>query len=231
MFVFLFFTAILYSRFRKAKTLALFLIFLNFSWKYLPDVFGLEKWYNFHMNNRIKDIYMQYYSMVIGVAYKVVHNMDTSSDVAAEVFLKLIENMKVKNDIKNIKAWLCVVTRYTACDYLDKNNKVSLLDEVPWYLNTENFTAVIHGKIFAEEILNKLYKKNKKWFDICLMHYLLGMSIKEISEFYKCTENSIEGNLYRARKYIQKNYSSLEIFYLISFLSVLSDCGVFLLDK
>lgn len=183
------------------------------------------------MNNRIKDIYMQYYSMVIGIAYKVVHNMDASSDVAAEVFLKLIENMKVKNDIKNIKAWLCVVTRYTACDYLDKNNKVSLLDEVPWYLNTENFTAAIHGKIFAEEILNKLYKKNKKWFDICLMHYLLGMSIKEISEFYKCTENSIEGNLYRARKYIQKNYSSLEIFYLISFLSVLSDCSVFLLDK
>ena len=183
------------------------------------------------MNNRIKDIYMQYYSMVIGIAYKVVHNMDASSDVAAEVFLKLIENMKVKNDIKNIKAWLCVVTRYTACDYLDKNNKVSLLDEVPWYLNTENFTATIHGKIFAEEILNKLYKKNKKWFDICLMHFLLGMSIKEISEYYKCTENSIEGSLYRARKYIKNNYSSFEIFYLIMFLSILSDYSEFLLDK
>ena len=183
------------------------------------------------MNNRIKDIYMQHYSMVIGIAYSTLHNMDASSDVAAEVFLKLIENMKVKNDIKNVKAWLCVVTRYTAYDYLDKNKKISFLDEVPWYLNTENFTAAIHGKIFAEEILNKLYKKNKKWFDICLMHFLLGMSIKEISEYYKCTENSIEGNLYRARKYIQKNYSPLEIFYLIAFLSVLSDYSGFLLDK
>lgn len=76
--------------------------------------------------------------MVIGIAYNTLHNMDASSDVAAEVFLKLVENMKVKNDIKNVKAWLCVVTRYTACDYLDKNKKVSLLDEVPWYLNTEN---------------------------------------------------------------------------------------------
>ena len=115
------------------------------------------------MNNRIKDIYMQYYSMVIGIAYNTLHNMDASSDVAAEVFLKLVENMKVKNDIKNVKAWL-------------------------------------------------FYKKNKKWFDICLMHFLLGMSIKEISEYYKCTESVIEGNLYRARKYIQKNYSSLKSF-------------------
>ena len=179
------------------------------------------------MNNRIKDIYMQYYSMVIGIAYNTLHNMDASSDVAAEVFLKLVENMKVKNDIKNVKAWLCVVTRYTACDYLDKNKKVSLLDEVPWYLNTENFTAAIHGKIFAEEILNKLYKKNKKWFDICLMHFLLGMSIKEISEYYKCTENSIEGSLYRARKYIKNNYSSFEIFYLIMFFSILSESSDF----
>lgn len=183
------------------------------------------------MNSRIKDIYTQYYSMVIGIAYNTLHNMDASSDVAAEVFLKLVENMKVKNDIKNVKAWLCVVTRYTACDYLDKSKKVSLLDEVPWYLNTENFTAAVHGKIFAEEILNKLYNKNKKWFDICLMHYLLGMSIKEISAYYKCTESVIEGNLYRARKYIQKNYSSLEIFYFLAFLSVLSDCSLFLLDK
>lgn len=63
------------------------------------------------------------------------------------------------------------------------------------------------------------------------MHYLLGMSIKEISEYYKCTESVIEGNLYRTRKYIQKNYSSFEIFYLIAFLSVLSDYSGFLLDK
>ena len=183
------------------------------------------------MNNRIKDIYMQHYSMVIGIAYNTLHNMDASSDVAAEVFLKLIEDMKIKNDIKNVKAWLCVVTRYTAYDYLDKNKKISFLDEVPWYLNTENFTAAIHGKIFAEEILNKLYKKNKKWFDICLMHFLLGMSIKEIAEYYNCTENSIEGNLYRARKYIRSNYSSFEIFYLIMFFSILSDYSGFLLDK
>ena len=47
------------------------------------------------MNNRIKDIYMQYYSMVIGIAYNTLHNMDASSDVAAEVFLKLVENMKL----------------------------------------------------------------------------------------------------------------------------------------
>ena len=79
-------------------------------------------------------------------------------------------------------------------------------------LQTSDFTDDLYTKLYTDTILEKLYQKNKRWHDICLLHYLLGMSIREISEVYNCSESSVSNALYRAKKYIlSQDNSSLDL--------------------
>ena len=154
------------------------------------------------MEEEFKNIYMQHYQTVVKIAFAVLHDRITSQDIASEVFLKLYESLLHKKDIRNVKAWLIVVTKYTAYDYLREKKKEVSLEKFETSFHTSDFTEDLYTKLYTDTILQKLYQKNKRWHDICLLHYLLGMSIREIAEIYNCSESSISNVLYRAKKYI-----------------------------
>ena len=163
------------------------------------------------MEEEFKNIYMQHYQTVVKIAFAVLHDKITSQDIASEVFLKLYESLLHKKDIRNVKAWLIVVTKYTAYDYLREKKKEVSLEKFETSFHTSDFTEVLYIKLYTDTILQKLYQKNKRWHDICLLHYLLGMSIREIAEMYNCSESSVSNALYRAKKYmLSQNISSLD---------------------
>lgn len=164
------------------------------------------------MEKEFKDLYMQHYQTVVKIAYAVLHDSITSQDIASEVFLKLYESLLHKEDIQNVKSWLIIVTRYTAYDYLRGKKKEVAIEKFENSLRTSDFTDDLYTKLYTDTILEKLYQKNKRWHDICLLHYLLGMSIREISEVYNCSESSVSNALYRAKKYIlSQDNSSLDL--------------------
>lgn len=158
------------------------------------------------MEKDFEELYMQHYQLVVKVAYTILRNVSASQDVASEVFLKLLENVQVKRDIQNVKAWLCIVTKYTAYDYLkSKKNEVSF-DGLEHKLHARDFTSHLYMKISMESLIDDLYIKNKRWCEMLLLHYLLGMSIKEIAALYKCSESSVNNFIYKAKKYLQNKY-------------------------
>ena len=160
------------------------------------------------MEKDFEELYRQYYQLVVKIAYTVLHNVTASQDVASEVFLKLLESLKIKRDIQNVKAWLCIVAKYTAYDYLkSKKNEVSL-DSLEYSLHEKDFTSYLHTKISVYSLIDDLYAKNKRWCETLLLHCLLGMSIKEIAILYKCSEASVNNSIYKARKYLQRKYGS-----------------------
>ena len=162
------------------------------------------------LEKEFENLYTQHYQTVVKVAYTVLHDSMTSQDIASEVFLKLFESLLHKKDIQNIKAWLIIVAKYTAYDYLrDKNKEVSI-ERFENSLHTSDFTDDLYTKLYTDTILKKLYQKNKRWHDICLLHYLLGMSIREIAEMYNCSESSISNALYRAKRYLTSQNTSLD---------------------
>ena len=164
------------------------------------------------MEKEFEDLYTQHYQTVVKVAYTVLHDSMTSQDIASEVFLKLYESLLHKKDIQNIKAWLIIVTKYTAYDYLREKKKEVSIERFENTLHTSDFTDDLYTKLYTDTILQKLYQKNKRWHDICLLHYLLGMSIREIAEMYNCSESSVSNALYRAKKYILlQDNSSLDL--------------------
>lgn len=160
------------------------------------------------MEKDFEELYRQYYRLVVKTAYVILRNISASQDVASEVFLKLLENLRIKRDIRNVKAWLCIVAKYTAYDYLkSRKNEVSL-DGLEYSLHEKDFTSYLHTKVSVHSLIDDLYLKNKHWCETLLLHCLLGMSIKEIAILYNCSEASVNNSIYKARKYLQRKYDS-----------------------
>ena len=156
------------------------------------------------MEDKLRELYFTHYKMVVKVAYGILGNTEAAEDVASDVFLKLIEKLNYKDDIQNIQAWLCVVSKTTAYDYIRKRKPNVSLEHVDNILKYPDFSNDVHIKLYAHTILDDLRSKNQKWYDVFLMRHLLGFSVTEIAQYYHCSDTAISNILYKTRKYLSR---------------------------
>lgn len=158
--------------------------------------------------DKLRELYFMHYKMVVKVAYSILGSTEAAEDVASDVFLKLIEKIKYKDDIQNAQAWLCLVAKTTSYDHIKKQRLHVSLDFVDDILKSPDFTSNVHMKLYARTVLDELKDKNQKWYDVFLMRHLLGFSVREIAEYYHCSETAISNILYKTRKYLSQNDDS-----------------------
>lgn len=156
------------------------------------------------MEDKLRELYFAHYKMVVKVAYGILNNPEAAEDVASDVFLKLIEKMNYKDDIQNAQAWLCLVAKTTAYDYIRKRKHNVSLEHVDSILKSPDFSNGVHIRLYAHTVLDDLRNKSQKWYDIFLMRHLLGFSIAEIAEYYQCSDTAISNILYKTRKYLSR---------------------------
>lgn len=91
-----------------------------------------------------EEVYYEYYNMVHGLIVYIIKERAAAEDIIQEAFIKIIKNKPIFEDEVKLKAWLKVVTRNTAINYLRKNknnrNQVDT-DSVFIDMETMNQTA------------------------------------------------------------------------------------------
>ncbi|UOK61470.1 sigma-70 family RNA polymerase sigma factor [Paenibacillus sp. OVF10] len=91
-----------------------------------------------------EEVYYEYYNMVHGLIVYIIKERAAAEDIIQEAFIKIIKNKPIFEDEVKLKAWLKVVTRNTAINYLrkNKNNRNQLdTDSVFIDMETMNQTA------------------------------------------------------------------------------------------
>jgi len=58
----------------------------------------------------------------------------------------------------------------------------------------------------AEEILTRLYRKNKRWYELVILAYYFDIPQEKIAERMGVDVDVIYGRLYRAKQWIRSNY-------------------------
>lgn len=67
-----------------------------------------------------EEVYYEYYNMVHGLIVYIIKERAAAEDIIQEAFIKIIKNKPIFEDEVKLKAWLKVVTRNTAINYLRK---------------------------------------------------------------------------------------------------------------
>ena len=140
-----------------------------------------------------------YADMVYKIAYRYVANPTDADDVFSETFLTYFKKERVFHDEEHRKAWLIRVTINCAKDLLkgksswEELNEAIAGDDAPAVCSEEQLD--LHKAI---QQLRLEYREA-----ICL-HYLEGLSVKDISVILGRNENTVKTHLARGREKLRK---------------------------
>lgn len=161
-------------------------------------------------------IYENNVSSVYHTALRYSGNHHTAEEITQTVFMKLYMNLEGVNE-HAVSSWLVTAAKHIALNYKRGLKREVLKEELPHY----NHEALMVGgseedlienlrkeeyRDLAEEIFAGLYDANPKWYFAVTVIYLLERPQKEVAETMGLSLESLHSMLYRAKKWIRKNY-------------------------
>lgn len=165
-----------------------------------------------HLSNKKKE-------MVYHIALKYLeYEKDAAEDIAQEVLLKWYQYIKSGNEIKNLDAWLAIVTKNTALTHkmyrdMEENSldRDLCVDDIVCekQLSVEDeYIEDLHNKELnarSKKVLDALYEKNERWYEAVVMAYFMDMRYKDIANHFGVSRAAIDMIISRAIKWCRKN--------------------------
>lgn len=146
-----------------------------------------------------KFIYDKYFSMVYKISLLYLKNIVEAEDTVQEIFIKLFKEESKFVDEDHIKAWLITVTKNLCKDNIKsfwKSRRIDI-EKLP-ELAAEN---VEEDLSFVLEILLSLPSKYKI---VLYLYYYEDYTVKDISKILDIKESTIQTQLSRGRKLLEK---------------------------
>lgn len=161
-------------------------------------------------------IYEAYKDFVFKKAMSYTRNYYTAEEISQTVFMKLFLELQ-KRELDNPKAWLSEVTKNLALNDKKKSSHEIASEDLEmlsaiyeWEEDPEEILlSGEHDELIIklhDEIMASLLKKNKRWYDAINLAYSYKMPQEEVAEALGIKLDAIHSVLFRARKWIQKNY-------------------------
>lgn len=172
---------------------------------------------------KLREVYVRYYRLVMKAAYEVLNNFDDSQDVCQEVFHKLTQKWD-KVHPEDYAGWLALTARRKALDFLRKsyrkhemtvleqpseNGKGEHAEKLIYHRETtmgEDLLDTIIKREFTTEFMDRLYARNPQWHEIMTMQVYEQASDAEIASALGLTIENVRVKKHRMNGWIEKEY-------------------------
>lgn len=178
---------------------------------------------NFQNKKRkeFEDVYQRYkvYVFRTSMHYSGSHE-ESAKEIVQDVFEKLYTCFD-KVEEGSLKNWLSVTTRNMTINYMSKRARetlkgdMSLVSDLYSKEHNESAEDVVlrkmlldEKKAYSETILDALYKENDRWYEAVIRVYCMGMKQQDAADSIGISLEALTALLYRARKWVKKNYDS-----------------------
>ncbi|WP_145047684.1 MULTISPECIES: RNA polymerase sigma factor [Paenibacillus] len=159
-----------------------------------------------------EEVYYEYYNMVHGLIVYIIKERAAAEDIIQEAFIKIIKNKPLFESELKLKAWLKVVTRNTAINYLRKNkNNRNQLDTDSVFIDMETINqtsasveTTVETQMMQESIEFYLSQLKPEYRVLIEMRWKDGLSYREMAEILNTSEEIVKQRLFRARGSIKK---------------------------
>jgi RNA polymerase sigma-70 factor (ECF subfamily) len=151
----------------------------------------------------LREIYDQYRVYIYSCMWKIVQNKENAEDLTADFFIKFWETAdKYKFGGKH-RAWLATIARNMAIDFVRKNKKMILSDEMPETgdSNTSGMEELVVGNMFLKEALETL---NEGEQEVVHLKIVGELTFKEIAKVLKLPMGTITWRYQNAIKKLRR---------------------------
>lgn len=145
----------------------------------------------------------QYENVLYRTASKLLNNEQDVADVMQDTIISAYEKIHTLKKDEYFNTWICKILINKCSSLLNKSKKLVVMDEqLLMEKKNDGFQ-----KLELEDALNSL---NEAYRLALILYYIVGLNIKEISEFLKEPEGTIKSRLSRAKTLLRDNYYQYE---------------------
>lgn len=148
----------------------------------------------------------RYKDMAYNVAYRMVGDHDTSTDIAQESFIAAYVALKdYKNDSK-FSSWLCSIVMNKARDFLSsKKNNVSIDDIAELCASkTPSPEEIVSKKQLARDIQTVLNLIPTEYREAIVLKHIEGLDYKEMETILGVSANTLKVRTHRGREMMKE---------------------------
>lgn len=163
-----------------------------------------------------REVYFEFYKMAYGQILYMVSDHGATEDIIQESFLKVIRHIPPDmNNESSLKAWLRVVIKNSAYNFLRKHKNIRnevdadgvlMYDNADYSTHPHDIQNEIELKMMSESITSYLDELKPEYKVIVELRWHQDLSYREIADCLDITEQGVKYKLYRAREAIKKKF-------------------------
>lgn len=127
----------------------------------------------------LQKIYEAYIGLIYTVIYNLLGRKEDAQDITSEFFIRLWEKADTYRFGGKHRGWLVSIARNMAIDFIRKNKKELLVEEIQLEEQTEDFVSEVISQISIEEAMALLNVNEQEVMDLKVIG---EFTFKEISE-------------------------------------------------
>ena len=151
-------------------------------------------------------------NLMFFVARQILEDEHDAEDAVQDACLKAWQKRDSFNEIKNLKAWLCTVTKNIALNKVKNKGKIQLIEKADENMVEEEKTVdqSTENKAKVALIFSFLKELPQKQADCFKLRESQQMTYKEIGDIMDMDENNVKTNIFRARKKLRSLFQKHE---------------------
>jgi RNA polymerase sigma factor (sigma-70 family) len=155
-------------------------------------------------------LYDLYSSKMYGICYRYVKNPMEAEDILVTAFTRIFQRIEQFKGDGSFEGWIRRIMVNEALTHLRKMRTMYLETEIE-QADREPDYAQLENHLEAEDLLNIIQRLPAGYRVVFNMYAIDGYSHKEIAEQLGISENTSKSQLSRARTYLQKMLSDLDV--------------------
>ncbi|MES1047293.1 sigma-70 family RNA polymerase sigma factor [Heyndrickxia oleronia] len=145
----------------------------------------------------------QYEDVLYRTASRLLNNDEDVADAMQDAIISAYEKLHTLKNDEYFNTWICKILINKCNGILNKNKDVLVIDENLFLQDRDDEFQ----KIELEDALNSL---NEVYKLALILYYIVGLNVREISEFLKEPEGTIKSRLSRAKFILRNSYYKSE---------------------
>lgn len=152
------------------------------------------------------EIYRENAKLVYHYLLKNCHNPQLAGELTQETFLQAMKSTKRFNESCKISVWLCAIAKHLWYQYLQKQGKEILVEEMPLETQRQERQpeTQVTQKIELVEVLKEMQKLPQQMREVVYLRTMVELSFREIGEILGKSESWARVTFYRAKEHLVK---------------------------
>lgn len=156
-------------------------------------------------NREAQQVLFEMYSpKMLSVCRQYVKDLHHAEDLMLTGFLKVFTNLKNYENKGSFEGWIHRIMVNTCISHLRKNNPIDFVDDASVFKDHTSINLENTGEKELQNLIDTLPTGYKMVFNLFAIE---GFTHAEIAKQLNINENTSKSQLFKARKWLQKNYS------------------------